>query len=347
MPNTFTTTGSTSQSTSITGLSSGNSYSYYVRCQDTLGNTDSADYLITFNISSGGGGGGSSGDYSPPSVPQNLTATAVSSSEIDLTWTASTDNVGVTGYRLYRNSSLLTSTSTVSYADTGLSPETSYSYTVAAYDAAGNVSAQSLPVSATTLGGEQPPNPTDIRFGENILIDRTVYFLDPADTKRPYTSAGGFLSFGFNSFADVLTPNQDEENLPTGSFVYPMDGSLINDHGTVYVITQGKRAGFVKASVFLGLGYKWGNVLEGDNSFMDTLPPIDSVAQAHVPGTLINDHGTVYLLGTTGKLGIPSPDVFNSWGYSFTKVVSANSFDESIPMSGVMPERVNGALSPL
>ena len=195
MPNTFTTTGSTSQSTSITGLSSGNSYSYYVRCQDTLGNTDSADYLITFNISSGGGGGGgggSGGDYTAPSVPSNLAAQAASSSEIDLTWTASTDNVGVTGYRLYRNSSLLTSPSTVGYADTGLSPETSYSYTVAAYDAASNVSAQSSPVAATTLGSGAT---TDIRFGQNILIDHTVYYLDPIGQKRPYTSAGGFLSF--------------------------------------------------------------------------------------------------------------------------------------------------------
>ena len=239
MPNTFTTTGSANQSTSITGLSSGNSYSYYVRCQDTLGNTDSVDYLITFNISSGGGGGGGSIDVTPPSIPTHLSALAVSQTEIDLSWAASTDNVGVTGYHVYRNGAAIATTQVTHYNDSVLQPSTTYSYSVSAYDAASNVSAQSSPVSATTPGSGQT---TDIRFGQNILIDHTVYYIDPSGKKRPYTSAGGFLSFGFNSFADVLTPNQDEQNLPTGAFVYPMEGSLINDHGTVYVITSGERA---------------------------------------------------------------------------------------------------------
>src|ERR1019366_599469 len=152
-------------------------------------------------------------------------------------------------------------------------------------------SGKSSPVSATTLA--EQTEPSDIRFGQNVLIGSTVYYLDPLGSKRPYTSAGGFLSFGFNSFADVLTPNQDENNLPTGAFVYPMEGSLINDHGTVYVITSGERAGFTKAPVFLGLGYKWSNVIVGDTSFITTLPPINSIAQAHQPGALVNDGGTV------------------------------------------------------
>jgi hypothetical protein len=97
------------------------------------------------------------GDPTPPSTPTNLTATAVSSSQINLSWTSSTDNVGVTGYKIYRcfgsgctPSTELTTTASASYSDTGLTANTTYVYRVAAYDAAGNVSGQSSSASATT-----------------------------------------------------------------------------------------------------------------------------------------------------------------------------------------------------
>ncbi|MGB6496515.1 MAG: Ig-like domain-containing protein, partial [Candidatus Acidiferrum sp.] len=89
-------------------------------------------------------------DTTPPSVPTGLTATAVSSSQINLSWTASTDNVGVTGYNVYRNGSKIGTSTTTSYSDSGLTASTSYTYTVSAYDAAGNTSAQSAGASATT-----------------------------------------------------------------------------------------------------------------------------------------------------------------------------------------------------
>ncbi|MFF2092731.1 discoidin domain-containing protein [Paenibacillus sp. NPDC058174] len=92
-------------------------------------------------------------DTQPPSVPQNLTATAVSSSQINLSWTASTDNVGVTGYNVYRNGTLIGTSAQASYNDTGLTASTAYTYTVAAKDAAGNVSAVSAAATATTQQG--------------------------------------------------------------------------------------------------------------------------------------------------------------------------------------------------
>jgi chitodextrinase len=95
-------------------------------------------------------GGGGGGDTIPPSPPTNLTATAVSSSEINLSWTASTDNVGVNGYKIFRNNTQASTSATNSFSDTGLPPSTTYSYTVSAYDAAGNNSAQSASASATT-----------------------------------------------------------------------------------------------------------------------------------------------------------------------------------------------------
>ena len=99
-------------------------------------------------------------DTTSPSTLAGLTATVISSSQINLSWSASTDNVGVTGYKVYRNGSQITTTVNTAYSDTGLSPSTSYSYTVSAYDAAGNGSNATSPVSATTSAVSPPSTST-------------------------------------------------------------------------------------------------------------------------------------------------------------------------------------------
>ncbi|MEY9910249.1 chitodextrinase [Catenulispora sp. MAP12-49] len=93
---------------------------------------------------------GSGGDTTPPSVPANLAVTGTTSSAASLSWSPSTDNVGVAGYRVYRNGVQVGTTAGTTFTDTGLSASTQYTYTVAAYDAAGNVSAPSSGVTATT-----------------------------------------------------------------------------------------------------------------------------------------------------------------------------------------------------
>ena len=93
-------------------------------------------------------------------VPSNVTATAVSATVISVTWHASSDPLGVTGYQIYRNGTPIGTASGLNYTDTGLTASTTYSYTVAAFDAGGNMSAQSSPpASATTLTPDTtPPN---------------------------------------------------------------------------------------------------------------------------------------------------------------------------------------------
>lgn len=87
-----------------------------------------------------------------PTIPANLLAVPISSSRIDLSWSASTDNVGVAGYRIYRDGNPVPIATVFSpgYSNSGLSPSTTYTYTVDAYDARGNASGQSAPASATT-----------------------------------------------------------------------------------------------------------------------------------------------------------------------------------------------------
>jgi len=93
---------------------------------------------------------GGPADTQPPTAPSNASATAVSPSGIDLVWDASTDNVAVANYLVYRDGTLIGTSTTPSFADTGLADVTTYAYTIAAVDAAGNVSPLSSPASATT-----------------------------------------------------------------------------------------------------------------------------------------------------------------------------------------------------
>jgi hypothetical protein len=113
-------------------------------------------FISLLLISCGGGGGGDSpaapSDTAAPSIPGSLNANAMSTGQIDLSWDVSTDNVGVTGYKIYRNGTYLTTVASNSRSETGLAKITSYCYRVSAVDAAGNESGQSIQDCATTLG---------------------------------------------------------------------------------------------------------------------------------------------------------------------------------------------------
>ncbi|MFD2354894.1 carbohydrate-binding protein [Nonomuraea ferruginea] len=101
-------------------------------------------------------GGGSGGDTQAPSVPGNLRSTGVTSSSVSLAWNAATDNVGVTGYDVYRGGSLVTTVGGTSYTDTGRAANTGYTYTVRARDA----SRATSPATATPSPHAPPPAAT-------------------------------------------------------------------------------------------------------------------------------------------------------------------------------------------
>ncbi len=95
----------------------------------------------------------STGDTEAPTVPAGLTSTGVTSSSVALSWSASSDNVGVSGYDVLRNGVAVATATTTSYTDAGLTPDTSYSYSVRARDLAGNVSGTSAAITARTSAG--------------------------------------------------------------------------------------------------------------------------------------------------------------------------------------------------
>jgi hypothetical protein len=148
---------------SLTGVATG-SYQLVMRVKNPLeavspaakklrfGNaTQNADGWLGLGGIAVGTGGGT--DTTAPSTPGGLASPAKTSSSVSLTWNASTDNVGVTGYRVLRGGTQVGTATGTSYTDSGLTASTAYTYTVRAYDAAGNVSAASSPLTVTTNAG--------------------------------------------------------------------------------------------------------------------------------------------------------------------------------------------------
>jgi fibronectin type 3 domain-containing protein len=128
------------------------SYSYQVTAADAASNTSTASNSATVTTPA-------PPDTTAPAAPGNLTATAVSPSQVNLAWSASSDPSGISRYDVYRNGQLLTSTKTTSLADATASAGASYSYTVKAIDGAGNTSAASN-TATVTMPAPQPATQT-------------------------------------------------------------------------------------------------------------------------------------------------------------------------------------------
>ncbi len=146
---------STSASFVNSGLTANTTFRYQVRAVDAAGNASAVSNTVTATTQMGGGG-----DTQPPTAPANLTAPSTTASSISLTWTASTDNVGVTGYQILRapgtsggTFAQIGTSTTTTFVNSGLTANTTFRYQVRATDAAGNVSAVSNTVTATTQSG--------------------------------------------------------------------------------------------------------------------------------------------------------------------------------------------------
>jgi hypothetical protein len=116
-------------------------YYYRVIARDDAGNPSPASNEANAVVTA---------DVSAPTVPLNLAAFAVSATQIDVTWSASSDNVRVVGYHVRRNGTVIGTSTTTGFSDTGVGPSMTCTYSVDAYDDAANTSAPAPPVSATT-----------------------------------------------------------------------------------------------------------------------------------------------------------------------------------------------------
>lgn len=156
--------GNTASTTySNTGLTSGQSYNFAVRAMDASGNLSNLSTLISVNTP----------DTIIPSAPASISATASSTTTVNVSWAAATDNVGISSYNVYRNSNLVGNTTALSFTDNGLTSSTTYSYTVRAIDLAGNLGNPSASAVATTqsvpvnIALNRPTTVSSFEFGHD------------------------------------------------------------------------------------------------------------------------------------------------------------------------------------
>jgi chitodextrinase len=157
------------------GLVADTNYIYSVRAYDAAGNHSEATATITVITGSG------NSDIQAPTAPTNVTSPTKTSSSVSLTWTASIDNIGVTGYEILRGGAVVGTSATTSYTDNGLASNTNYTFTIKAYDAAGNRSAASSALSVTTAsnaGGSGPFTTADYTAGSTVpaASQAKIYF---------------------------------------------------------------------------------------------------------------------------------------------------------------------------
>lgn len=120
-------------------------------------------------------------DEEPPTTPQNLTQVSVGPEHASFEWTASSDNVGVHGYNIFRDDVLIGFTSSTSFTDSGLDMNTQYVYRVQAVDLSGNLSGVSSPLTITTEGpDEEPPSVPQNLQGEPTSAFRALLQWDPS-----------------------------------------------------------------------------------------------------------------------------------------------------------------------
>ena len=182
MANTFSTTGATSHSSTVTGLINGNTYTYYVRCIDGSGNASTSDFTISFSVASG-----SSSDLTPPTISVTSPSAGSSLSGTAAVSASASDNIGVVGVQFKLDGSNLSSEDTISpYTiswDTTAASNGSHTLTATARDAAGN-STTSSGTTITVSNGVVAPGP-----GQALQVTADTGTYDPPNT-APFTSLG-------------------------------------------------------------------------------------------------------------------------------------------------------------
>lgn len=175
------------------GLNPGTTYSYTVAAQDAAGNVSAQSAARSVTTAPLGA------DTQAPSIPSGLSASCVNATHLMLSWVPSTDNVGVAGYRIFRNGAQVGTSATNQYKDTGLTASTRYNFTVVAFDAAGNASAQSAVKSQTTASSDDatpptvPTNLTAIEIQATSLILTWTASTDANYIQRYYIHRNGVL----------------------------------------------------------------------------------------------------------------------------------------------------------
>jgi hypothetical protein len=272
-------------------------------------------------------------DTTPPSTPANLSATAISGTQINLSWSSSTDNVGVTAYRLERctgsscsNFSQIATPTGTSYNDIGLSANTTYRYRVRAVDAAGNLSVYSSIASVATK-----QSLTCTTVGSNAFYG--CYYDNDNQTNLVLTRTDNAINFAWGNGSPDSSVGPDSFSVKwEGDFTFNaapylftattddgmqvvVDGELIinewrNQPSTTYTSTKTLTAGTHRVSVYYyeSTGNATAKFSWQEQSQGDTTPPTVSLTQP-TAGTLVANT-TTFSATASDNVGVTKVEFF-------------------------------------
>ncbi|QGK72912.1 endonuclease [Flavobacterium sp. SLB02] len=211
-------------------------------------------------------GGTSSGDTQAPTAPTNLASTATTATSVSVSWNASTDNVGVTGYNVYANGVLKNTVTTLNYTITGLTASTNYNIYVTARDVAGNTSLSSNTIAATTnASGGTGGTASDILFSEYIegsgnnkaleIANNTASSVSlSAYTIKKQTNGAGSWSTGLALSGTLATGSKFTiVNSSMASSCYPTSSANISTTATELTFNGNDAVGLFKNGVLIDI----------------------------------------------------------------------------------------------
>ncbi len=270
-------------------------------------------FVSLLSISCGGGGGGDSpppptpSDTTAPSVPGSLIANVISTGQIDLSWNVSTDNTGVTGYKIYRNSAYLTTVTSNSRSDTGLTKNTSYCYRVSAVDAAGNESGQSTQACATTLDSwTKQWGTTTADYATGVAVDGSGTYVTGYTNGNldGNTNAGGYDAFltkydpsGAKLWTKLLGHNGGGANAAGNDWA---TGVAVDGSGNVYV--SGYTLGNLDENTNAG-GYDAFLTMYNSTGVWQWTKLLGTAGDDWASSVAVDGSGVYVTGGTTGDLG--------------------------------------------
>jgi chitodextrinase len=308
-----TTTSQTSYTNSA--LSSNTTYQYRVEAYDAAGNSATSTTLSVTTSAN-------TSDTTAPSVPTGLAITSNTSSSVSISWNASTDNVGVARYYIYRNTTQIGNTTSRNYTDSTVSASTTYQYRVAAADAAGNLSAQSTALSVTTSSGNYGVPYTDANFDAIMGVNRIYMSPNGTDSGncpqsapcRTFEYAVGRMQAG------------DGLILLDGNYSLAVNGGLrsTTENGTSIARSAQLQSGVDEAHPTIVRALNPGNVfIEGGFTLGNRTQKVQYVViyglTFFTPGNFRNvDYSVIKATGVYGRLSVGSID--HSMGCSYNLV---------------------------
>jgi chitodextrinase len=308
---------------SATGLQPGASYGFRVRAADAAGNRGPYSAVATATTQS---------DLQPPTAPGSLVATAAGNNQINLTWAAATDDLGVTGYQVERCQGAgctsfaqigTTAAATLSFASAGLAQGVTYGYRVRATDAAGNLGAYSATASATTTADLQAPT---------------------APGALTATAAGAAINLSWGAATDnvgvtsYLIERCQGAGCATFAQVGTAAGTTLSDGGLATGTTYGYRVRATDAAGNLGA---YSNVASATTSASVAAPAYVQGNSADPQGTFGSVQVTFTAAQAAGDLNV----VAVGWNNTTSQVASVTDSKGNVYALAVGPTAYPGVLS--